>query len=285
MNRNGKLKTWGDADFARKLVEFANIEVIPNPGGLAGVLGKLHEVFGAAALHLLGHGRARGLLAGRDRQGHRGPRPRASASRRSRSSSGGRPPRRTARTWRRRSWAARAATRGPHRATRPRASSYKLPRPASFNEADSPDKPSNMTQRRADDDRRADPAAAARLRGPDRLAARRRRPREAARQDPALHAPAEEHADRLPLRQRLAAGPASRSPGDKYLPYEESLRIPFILRGPGVPAGRTVRGQVVEHRLRARRCWTRRERKARRTMDGVSLLPDGPQPAASGRSG
>ena len=35
-----------------------------------------------------------------------------------------------------------------------------------------------------------------------------------------------------------------RIPGDKFLPYEESLRVPLILRGPGVPAGRTVRGQV-----------------------------------------
>ena len=35
-----------------------------------------------------------------------------------------------------------------------------------------------------------------------------------------------------------------RIPGDKYLPYDESLRIPLIVRGPGVPAGRTVRGQV-----------------------------------------
>ena len=46
MNINDKLKIWGDKDFAKGLVEFANIEVTPNPGGLVGVLGKLHEVFG-----------------------------------------------------------------------------------------------------------------------------------------------------------------------------------------------------------------------------------------------
>ncbi len=46
MNRNGALKSWGDSSFARKLVKFANIEVIPNPGGLAGVLAKRDEVFG-----------------------------------------------------------------------------------------------------------------------------------------------------------------------------------------------------------------------------------------------
>src|SRR5207237_10641378 len=31
-----------------------------------------------------------------------------------------------------------------------------------------------------------------------------------------------------------------RIPGDKFLPYEESLRVPFILRGPAVPAGRVI---------------------------------------------
>ena len=48
MNVDGRLKTWGDPDFARKLVEFAEIEVIPDPGGLEGVLAKLSDVFGPA---------------------------------------------------------------------------------------------------------------------------------------------------------------------------------------------------------------------------------------------
>ena len=43
MNVDGRLKTWGDPDFARKLVEFAEIEVIPDPGGLEGVLAKLSD--------------------------------------------------------------------------------------------------------------------------------------------------------------------------------------------------------------------------------------------------
>src|SRR3954467_2219048 len=54
MNRNGKLKTWGDAVFARGLVEFANIEVTPNPAGLQGVIDKLQEVFGPAPYHYWG---------------------------------------------------------------------------------------------------------------------------------------------------------------------------------------------------------------------------------------
>src|SRR4051794_38522334 len=48
MNSGGKLKTWGDAGFARGLVEFANIEVTPNPAGLQAVIDKLREVFGPA---------------------------------------------------------------------------------------------------------------------------------------------------------------------------------------------------------------------------------------------
>src|SRR6185295_19173353 len=35
-----------------------------------------------------------------------------------------------------------------------------------------------------------------------------------------------------------------RITGDKYLPYDESIRVPFVLRGPGIPAGETVHGQV-----------------------------------------
>src|SRR3954469_8106362 len=37
MNQNGTLKTWGDADFAKKLVQFAKIEVICDDNGVAGV--------------------------------------------------------------------------------------------------------------------------------------------------------------------------------------------------------------------------------------------------------
>ena len=56
MNLNGRLKTWGDADFARKLVEFAKIEVIPNPGGLQRRAdASSRAVFGPGALQLLGH--------------------------------------------------------------------------------------------------------------------------------------------------------------------------------------------------------------------------------------
>jgi arylsulfatase A-like enzyme len=63
-----------------------------------------------------------------------------------------------------------------------------------------------------------------------------------------------------------------RIPGDKYLPYEESLRVPFILRGPGVPSGKTVRGQVSNIDFAATILDVARARPGR-TMDGVSLMP------------
>ncbi len=62
-----------------------------------------------------------------------------------------------------------------------------------------------------------------------------------------------------------------RITGDKFLPYEESLRIPLIVRGPGVPAGQTVRGQVSNIDF-APTLLDLANARAGRTQDGVSLL-------------
>jgi N-acetylglucosamine-6-sulfatase len=70
-----------------------------------------------------------------------------------------------------------------------------------------------------------------------------------------------------------------RIPGDKFLPYEESLRVPLILRGPGIPAGRTVRGQVSNVDF-APTLLDAGRAKPGRVMDGVSLLPTVRDPAA-----
>ena len=63
-----------------------------------------------------------------------------------------------------------------------------------------------------------------------------------------------------------------RIPGDKFLPYEESLRVPLVIRGPGVPQGRTVHGQVSNIDF-APTLVDVAGAKPGRTMDGVSLLP------------
>jgi arylsulfatase A-like enzyme len=63
-----------------------------------------------------------------------------------------------------------------------------------------------------------------------------------------------------------------RITGDKFLPYEESLRVPLIVRGPGVPKGQTVHGQVSNIDF-APTLLDAADAKPGRTMDGVSLLP------------
>jgi N-acetylglucosamine-6-sulfatase len=63
-----------------------------------------------------------------------------------------------------------------------------------------------------------------------------------------------------------------RIPGDKFLPYEESLRVPLIMRGPGVPKGKTVRGQVSNIDFAATLLDVAHA-KAGRAQDGVSLMP------------
>ncbi|MFL5846238.1 MAG: sulfatase [Solirubrobacteraceae bacterium] len=69
-----------------------------------------------------------------------------------------------------------------------------------------------------------------------------------------------------------------RVPGDKYLPYEESLRVPFVLRGPGVPKGRTVSGQVANIDF-APTLLDAARATAGRKVDGVSLLPIARRPS------
>src|SRR6185436_17977783 len=63
-----------------------------------------------------------------------------------------------------------------------------------------------------------------------------------------------------------------RVPGDKFLPYEESIRVPLIVRGPGVPKGKTIHGQVGNIDF-APTLVDAANAKAGRKMDGVSLFP------------
>jgi arylsulfatase A-like enzyme len=63
-----------------------------------------------------------------------------------------------------------------------------------------------------------------------------------------------------------------RLPGGKLLPYEESIRVPLIIRGGGFPAGRTAQQPVANIDLAATIVELTGAR-ARRTMDGRSLLP------------
>jgi arylsulfatase A-like enzyme len=271
MNRNGRLKSWGDAAFARKLVEFANIEVTHrvNPG-LGDVFAKLREVFGPGPYNYWGTAKpadyspdvtgkiTEDLVAAE--KGSKKPffiwwspaaphREDVATSLLGRPGRDPRPPQRYERT----------------------SARYKLPRPPSFNEAAIADKPSNVregapamsegqiAQLQLDYEGRAGSLLAV-----------------------------DDHVKTLvqvltrtnQLKNTMIVFLSDngwlqgehRIPGDKYLPYEESLRVPFILRGPGVPAGRVVRGQVANIDFAPTIVDMARAR-AGRTMDGVSLLP------------
>lgn len=61
-----------------------------------------------------------------------------------------------------------------------------------------------------------------------------------------------------------------RIPGDKYVPYEESLRVPTLVRGPGWPTGRKV-SQMASNVDLTRTILRAARVKAGRTQDGVDL--------------
>ena len=270
MNVDGKLRTWGDAEFARNLVEFAEIEVIPNPGGLFGVLAKLIEEFGPPPYDYWGTedpddytvdvtgGITNDLIAAEARQrepfflwwspaaphredvattlmGRPGPDPR--------------PPQRY----------------------EEKSAEYELPRPPNFNEADISDKRTNMLED-------------AKLMTPEQI--------EQLELDYQGRAGSllavDDWVGRMveTLRRTGQLGRTvilfvsdngwmqgeHRITGDKFLPYEESVRIPLVMRGPGIPAGRTVQGQVSNIDLAPTLLDIARA-KAGRTMDGISLVP------------
>jgi N-acetylglucosamine-6-sulfatase len=270
MNQNGHLKTWGDADFARKLVEFANVEVIDNQAGLQGVLDKLTSLFGPAPYTYWGTTDPKNYspdVTGRITE---------DLVRSQRHS------KKPFFIW----WAPAAPHREdvattlmgrPGRDPRPaqryaaRSSRYKLPKPPSFNETDFSDKPSNMTK--------AAPVMS------DKQVQQLQLDYEG--RIGSLLA-VDDHVKELvgilrrtgQLKNTLIVFLSDngwlqgqhRVTGDKFLPYEESVRIPLIVRGPGVPAGETVHGQVSNIDF-APTLVDAAKAKAGRLMDGVSLLP------------
>jgi arylsulfatase A-like enzyme len=275
MNVDGELETWGDADFARKLVEFAEVEVIPNPGGLGGVLAKLFSLFGPPPYDYWGTENPEDyspdvtgeitdeLIA--QQEGSKDPffiwwSPAAPHREDVATTLMGRP--------------------GPDPRPAPRyaeeSEQYELPRPPSFNEADLSDKASNMTDA-------ATPMTPAQIEQLEldyqgRIGS--------------LLA-VDEWVGRMvdTLRRTGQLGRTvimfvsdngwmqgeHRITGDKFLPYEESLRVPMILAGPGIPANRKVHGQVGNIDF-APTLVDMAGAEPGRTMDGVSLIPTARNP-------
>jgi N-acetylglucosamine-6-sulfatase len=270
MNQNGKLKTWGDADFARKLVKFAKIEVTPNPGGLAGVIAQLTKFFGPSPYHYWGTQHPKDYS----------PDVTAAVTEQLVRAEG--KSKKPFFIW----WSPAAPHREdvattlmgrPGRDPRPapryaaKSSQYKLPTPPSFNEPDFADKPSNMTTH-------APSMSATQI---DQLQL------DYEGRTGSLLA-VDDHVKKLigilksthQLKNTLIVFVSDngwlqgqhRITGDKFLPYDESVRVPLIVRGPGVPAGRTVHGQVANIDF-APTLVDAAKAKAGRLMDGVSLLP------------
>ena len=270
MNRDGKLKTWGDAVFARGLVAFANIEVTPNPDGLAGVFRKLKENFGDAPYTYWGTQKTKDYspdVTGAEAEKLVGAEKKAKDP---------------FFIW----WAPAAPHREdvattlmgrPGADPRPapryamRSSGFKLPRPRSFNEADFSDKPTNMREKAPvlTDEQ----VAQLQLDYGGRIGSLLAVDDHVKKLVKILKAT---HQDKNTLVVFVSDNGwlqgEHRIPGDKFLPYEESLRVPFILRGPGVPAGKTVKGQVSNIDF-ASTILDIANAQPGRTQDGVSLMP------------
>jgi N-acetylglucosamine-6-sulfatase len=270
MNRDGHLRSWGDAEFARKLVEFANIEVTPNPSGLAGVLAKLTELFGPAPYTYWGAANEKDYspdVTGKITE---------NLVRREGKS------KKPFFIW----WTPAAPHRedvsttlmgrpGPDPRPAPRYESeskgYTLPRPPSFNEADMTDKASpvqsktptmtaaQIAQLQLDYEGRAGSLLAV----DDHVAKLVKTLRQTHQLKNTMIVFVSDNGW-LQGEHRIT--------GDKFLPYEESLRVPLIVRGPGVPKGQTVHGQVSNIDF-APTLLDAADAKPGRTMDGVSLLP------------
>jgi N-acetylglucosamine-6-sulfatase len=270
MNRDGHLRSWGDAEFARKLVEFANIEVTPNPSGLAGVLAKLTELFGPAPYTYWGAANEKDYspdVTGKITE---------NLVRREGKS------KKPFFIW----WTPAAPHRedvsttlmgrpGPDPRPAPRyeaeSKGYTLPRPPSFNEADMTDKASpvqsktptmtdaQIAQLQLDYEGRAGSLLAV----DDHVAKLVKTLRQTHQLKNTMIVFVSDNGW-LQGEHRIT--------GDKFLPYEESLRVPLIVRGPGVPKGQTVHGQVSNIDF-APTLLDAADAKPGRTMDGVSLLP------------
>jgi N-acetylglucosamine-6-sulfatase len=270
MNADGQLRTWGDADFARKLVEFANVEVTPNPAGLAGVLAKLTQEFGPPPYHYWGS----------ENPGDYSPDVTAKVT--DDLIAGERSDKKPFFIW----WAPAAPHREDVSVTlmgrpgddpRPPAryadavKRYQLPRPPSFNEADISDKSSNLKNA-------APPMTDAQIHQLEldyqgRIGS--------------LMA-VDDHVGQIvdTLKRTGQLGNTlimflsdngwlqgeHRVTGDKFLPFEESVKVPLVLRGPGIPAGKMISSQVADIDF-APTLVDLSGASPGRTMDGVSLLP------------
>jgi arylsulfatase A-like enzyme len=269
MNRDGKLKSWGDKEFARKLVKFAHMEVDDEPDTIGTILANLIKYFGPPPYTYWGSEKTRDYSP--DVTGQVAKR----LVRRERHS------RKPFFVW----WSPAAPHRedvsttlmgkpGPDPRPAPRyadeSADLNLPRPPSFNEEGTGDIPANMdkavpltgdaiAQLELDYQGRAGSLMAV----DDHVATLVKTLRETDQLDNTVIVFVSDNG--------WLQG-EHRIPGDKFLPYDESLRVPLIVRGPGIPKGETVHGQVSNIDF-APTLVDFANATAGRTMDGLSLIP------------
>ena len=249
MNRDGQLKTWGDKVFARKLVKFAKIEVDRRPDTLQSVFAELERLFGPRPYSYWGTENPKNYSP--DVTG-------GITERLVRSQAKSKKP---FFIW----WTPAAPHRedvattlmgrpgaDPRPAPRYEAASsrYVLPQPPSFNEADISDKSTNlqesapvMSDAQIEQLKLDYQGRAGSLRAVDDHV---KRLVEILRNTGQL-----DNTLILFVSDNGWLQGQHRIPGDKFLPFEESLRVPFILRGPGVPRRPDDPRPGREHRLRA----------------------------------
>jgi N-acetylglucosamine-6-sulfatase len=271
MNDNGRLRTWGDADFARKLVEFANIEVTPPDNkSVADILAKLTAVMGPSPYSYWGAsnpdqyspdvtGRITNKLLGQEKR-KRKPffiwwTPAAPHREDVSTTLMGRP----------------GADPRPAPRYEQLSKSFRLPRPPSFNEADVSDKATDVTSH-------TPPLTNAQINQlqldyQGRGGSLRAVDDKVGRMVKTLRRSGQ-------LKNTVIVFTSDngwmqgehRIPGDKFLPYEESLGVPLIFRGPGIAQGRKINRQVANIDI-APTLAAFAGVKAHRKMDGVSLVP------------
>ncbi len=267
MNVNGKLRSWGDRDFAEKLVEFAKIEVAPGPpANVTDVIQLAASIF------------TPGYYGTQNREDYSPDVTGAVAQRLVRRQADSRKP---FFIW----WSPAAPHREdvattilgrPGADPRPapryekRSEDFVLPRPPSFNASDPADADNLVAQL------------------PSMTAAQINQLELDYQGRIGSLLAVDDHVAKLvkvlretnQLRNTVIAFVSDngwvqgqhRIQGDKYTPYEESIHVPFILRGPGIPKGRTVKTQVSNVDF-AKTLLDAANAQAGRTQDGISLLP------------
>jgi arylsulfatase A-like enzyme len=269
MNEDGAVRAWGDEDFATKLVKFSRIQVDDEPDSLASIFAALAEQFGPPPYDYWGTQKPRNYS------------PDVTGEMATRLVRGERNARKPFFIW----WSPAAPHRedvsttlmgrpGPDPRPAPRyideSEELTLPEGPNFNHAGTGPQPENLNAAGPLDQGDVDQLnldyqgrAGSLMAVDDHVAEMVRTLRETHQLKNTVI---------MFLSDNGWLQGEHRIPGDKYLPYDESLKVPLIVRGPGIPQGQKVTGQISNIDF-APTLLDFANATAGRTMDGLSLLP------------